>query len=86
MGGRREKVARRIDFFVLFFIATGLCGCATQSFAPVRVEAWERQYLAQYEMLIDPDRLDRALADHRYFSKEGSSGGASVGGCGCGCN
>lgn len=50
------------------------------------VEAWERGILAQEEMQLISDPLDASFDDHIYFSKEASSGGASFGGGGCGCN
>ena len=37
-------------------------------------------------MSFNPLPLERAIDDHIYFSKEGSTGGAGVGGGGCGCN
>ena len=50
------------------------------------VQPWERGELARTEMKWDPDPMKSSLRDHIYFSKEGSSGGASSGGGGCGCN
>ena len=49
-------------------------------------EAWERGTLAQQEMQLISDPVDSAYDEHIYFSKEASSGGASFGGGGCGCN
>ncbi|MGI9289273.1 MAG: DUF4266 domain-containing protein [Pseudomonadales bacterium] len=57
----------------------GLSGCET-------VSAWERKNLARPEMGWTPDALDGQLADHVYFSKEGSNGGGKAVGGGCGCN
>lgn len=56
-------------------------GCAS-----LGVEPWERDLLAKEEMALNASPLDSALDDHIYFSKEGSSGGKSFGGGGCGCN
>ena len=50
------------------------------------VEPWERDVLAKDEMQLTTDALEAATDDHIYFSKEASSGGASFGGGGCGCN
>jgi hypothetical protein len=50
------------------------------------VQPWEKGNLAKPEMAFDPDVLEARFADHTYFSKEGASGGAGVGGGGCGCN
>jgi hypothetical protein len=58
-----------------------LGGCAS-----LGVEVWERDVLAKSEMQFDNDTVNRALDDHIYFSKEGSSGGRGFGGGGCGCN
>ena len=50
------------------------------------VKPWERGDLARQEMAFEPDATEAAFRDHVYFSKEASSGGADVGGGGCGCN
>ena len=50
------------------------------------VQPWERNLLAKKEMQIISSPVDAGLDDHIYFSKEASSGGASFGGGGCGCN
>jgi hypothetical protein len=50
------------------------------------VKPWQRDVLARDEMQLDADRLDAAIDDHLYFSKEASSGGRSYAGGGCGCN
>lgn len=69
------------------YLGVGLCfitlstGCA---FAPP--SPWERGDLAKSSMKLDSDRLDLLAKQHVYFSKEGASGGAGVGGGGCGCN
>ena len=51
-----------------------------------RVAAWEKAYLAEPAMALEPDPLDRRFTEHIYFSREASSGGAGIGGGGCGCN
>ncbi len=50
------------------------------------VQPWERDQLARTDMALDEEKLDLALDDHIYFSKEGTSGGRSLAGGGCGCN
>jgi hypothetical protein len=50
------------------------------------VRAWQREILSRREMLLETGAYDRALDDHIYFSKEGSSGGRGFAGGGCGCN
>jgi hypothetical protein len=54
-------------------------GCAN-------VKPWQREHLA--DELMNPDRmpLARGNADHIWFSREEATGGAGVGGGGCGCN
>ena len=42
--------------------------------------------LAKPEMTFEGDPLDQKFVEHVYSSKEGASGGAGVGGGGCGCN
>ena len=64
---------------LLPLLLSTLWGCA-------HVQPWERGDLAKNEMAWDSDPMKSALRDHIYFSKEGSSGGASSGGGGCGCN
>lgn len=51
-----------------------------------KVAPWERANLAKKAMAPDRDPLAEAMADHMYFSREGSLGGKGVGGGGCGCN
>lgn len=62
------------------FLVLGLSACAA---AP---KAWERGRLARPEMAWEPDALTATYRDQVYFSKEAASGGATVGGGGCGCN
>ena len=69
----------KIRLLPVLLIALSAVGCA-------QIQPWERGELARTEMKWDPDPMKSALRDHVYFSKEGSSGGASSGGGGCGCN
>lgn len=59
----------------------GLVGCSLP-----KVQAWDKQDLAKPEMALDTDRLEVRYSDHIYFSREGTGGGWSIGGGGCGCN
>ncbi|MBV1869990.1 MAG: DUF4266 domain-containing protein [Gammaproteobacteria bacterium] len=70
---------RKLCSLIVVFISLLSSGC-------VQVNAWERGVLAKQEMGWDPDPLMKQLNDHVYFSKEGSTGGVSLGGGGCGCN
>ena len=56
-------------------------GCATMGAKP-----WERELLAEPALQVDPNPIQSGFDDHIYFSIEGSSGGRSFGGGGCGCN
>jgi len=74
--------ARRLTGLVLLLALAGLSGgCAAMS-----VQPWDRDLLAKPYMRFDPLPLETAVDAHVYFSKEGSTGGAGVGGGGCGCN
>ena len=50
------------------------------------VQPWQRGTLADYTMRADRDPIGEAQYDHIFFSREMASGGAGVGGGGCGCN
>jgi hypothetical protein len=65
----------------LALLAALLGGCAATVVHP-----WDRDLLADKRMKLVPSSTMRAIDDHIYFSKEGSTGGQSVGGGGCGCN
>jgi hypothetical protein len=56
-------------------------GCTTRP-----VQSWQRGNLTDYTMRSDRDPLATAMAEHTWFSREGSIGGRGVGGSGCGCN
>jgi hypothetical protein len=71
-----------VKFALLSAILCLATGCATR--APV--QAWEKGKLAKSEMLIQGDPLETGFDNHIYASREGASGGAAVGGGGCGCN
>jgi hypothetical protein len=50
------------------------------------VRPWQREVLSRPDMQPGGSKIDDAIDDHVYFSKEASSGGRSFGGGGCGCN
>lgn len=50
------------------------------------VNAWDKGHLAKPAMGFESNPLDAKLVEHTYASREAASGGASVGGGGCGCN
>lgn len=55
-----------------------LAGCAS-------VKPWEREYLADEIMLLDPDALKTEWHVHVQEVLEGSRGGFNGSGGGCGC-
>ncbi len=57
----------------------GLSGCAT-------VAPYERERLAKPDMQFEPDADGSAGEEHATAYREGSSGGSSSKGGGCGCN
>jgi hypothetical protein len=66
---------------ILAACVVALAGCSATGVKP-----WQKGNLARPDMAFDHDPLDARFMDHTYFSKEGASGGAGVGGGGCGCN
>lgn len=77
----RIRIRPVLNSCALLLLLTSMTACS--SFG---VEPWERDLLAKPSMQIDNASHDAAFDDHIYFSKEASSGGASFGGGGCGCN
>jgi hypothetical protein len=74
VGGRRSEVAAVVLLLVLC-----LGGCTT-------VAPYQRGYLARDDMAFDPNPGTVRAIEKTYSAKEAASGGASVGGGGCGCN
>ena len=56
-----------------------IAGCAN-------VAPYQRGYLARESMALDPNPGMAKALEKTYSAKEAASGGASVGGGGCGCN
>lgn len=75
-------VVRRVALVAGLIGIVSISGCTPLA----TVQPWEKGYLARPEMAFDRDTLDAKFNEHIYFSKEAASGGASVGGGGCGCN
>ena len=69
----------------LAWVALALLSLALSSCAAT-VHPWDRDLLADPKMKFRPTPMMSAVDDHIYFSKEGSMGGASAAGGGCGCN
>ncbi|WP_404416716.1 DUF4266 domain-containing protein [Marinospirillum sp.] len=68
-------------WLILLVLILVISGCSSWGVKP-----WERGLLAQQKMQLISEPVEMGLDDHIYFSKEGSSGGRSFGGGGCGCN
>lgn len=58
-----------------------LAGCVVQP-----VQPWQRAALASPAMAWEMDPLLADYNEHLQVSKEAASGGATLGGGGCGCN
>ena len=78
----KKSLMRKSVYAMLSITTLTLSGCAFGT----AVQPWEKQTLARPEMTFEGDKLDTAYTEHIYGSKEGASGGAGVGGGGCGCN
>lgn len=73
------KIASRISAALL--LAALLSSCSS-----LGVKPWQRDLLARRSMQLDTQPNITAYREHIYFSKEGSSGGRTFDGGGCGCN
>ena len=71
--------SRILAVATLISAAAGLAGCAGAA-------AWDRDIMAKRAMSLNTHPIVTAFHDHIYFSKEGSSGGRTSDGGGCGCN
>lgn len=66
----------------LMLLAIMLGGCGLQP-----VQPWQRGNFAKPEMAWDAGLAEEStIRDHTFVSKEAASGGAALGGGGCGCN
>ena len=65
-----------------------ISSCSTLTNVSIRedVKPWEKDILATQAMQFPQDEMFSFSDDHIFFSKEASTGGNGVGGCGCGCN
>ncbi len=66
---------------LLILCLSSLSACTLEPVNP-----WDRNILAKEEMQPDSESIFDSYDEHIYFSKEASTGGASLGGGGCGCN
>ena len=65
----------------LALIALALAACACAPVAP-----YQRGYLARDDMALEANPGTMKALEKTFAAKEAASGGASVGGGGCGCN
>lgn len=79
MSHRAERSPLWLRVLGAALLVAGAAGCVT-----VRPE--QRAVLADPTMQFDSDPGDGAARDHVLENREGSSGGKSVKGGGCGCN
>ena len=68
-----------IRFLAIAAMTTCLWGCG------LGPKPWDKDLMARREMAPVVHPLLSAAEDHAYFSKEGSSGGRTFAGGGCGC-
>jgi hypothetical protein len=66
---------------IVLLAAAALALAACTSVAP-----YQRGYLARPDMAFEPSAGTAEALGKTYSAKEAASGGASVGGGGCGCN
>ena len=78
---KRHRGQKPVYAFLLMLLLA-LSGCSIGQ----TVQPWEKETLARHEMTFEGDPLEIKYDEHIYSSKEGASGGAGVGGGGCGCN
>ena len=64
---------------IMVLVLSAACGCAP-------VAPYQRGYLAREDMALEPAIGTAKALEKTLASKEGASGGAGVGGGGCGCN
>ena len=67
-------------------VAKGVGKTVGDIFKSEPIKPWQRNILSEDSMQLVPDAMDAYVDEHTYFSKEGSRGGSSIGGGGCGCN
>lgn len=75
-GGREVSAKCLLGLVALLCL---LAGC-------VQVAPWQRGQLAHDNMAFQPDPQEYQIRNHTYTSKEAATGGATIGGGGCGCN
>jgi len=64
---------------LLLLLAASMAACTS-------VAPYQRGYLARPDMAFEDSQGNARALEKTYAAKEAASGGASVGGGGCGCN
>ena len=77
----RDNVLGMRGAIALCLASTLVTGCAS-----VGPKPWEHDLLAKREMQMTTHPAVTAANEHIQFSKEGSAGGRTFDGEGCGCN
>lgn len=72
---------QRLIVWCIAGLSLATSGCSLNT-----VQPWQKNHLARPDMQLATSAVEMGLEDHIYFSKEGSSGGRSFAGGGCGCN
>ena len=82
----RNKPLRGTGARLLVAVAVLAICSASAACSAFRVAPWDRDLMAKRDMQLNPYPNITAEHEHIYFSKEGSSGGRTFDGGGCGCN
>lgn len=83
---RNNRLSKRIKRVLRAWPALVGLAMLTNGCASLGAKPWDRDLLARKSMQLNAYPLITAADEHIYFSKEGSSGGRSFDGGGCGCN
>ncbi len=69
----------KLFYLIIFFLIFLISGCMV-------VQPWERERLADPNMIFDENPIEKGMKDHYINIREGSEGGngSQGGGCGCG--
>ncbi|HEY5536638.1 MAG TPA: DUF4266 domain-containing protein [Ignavibacteria bacterium] len=70
---------RKLLFVLIFLFLVSITGCTI-------VQPWERERLADPNMIFDENPIQKGIKEHYINIREGSEGGngSQGGGCGCG--
>ncbi|HEY5125256.1 MAG TPA: DUF4266 domain-containing protein [Ignavibacteria bacterium] len=70
---------KKLLFVLIFLFLVSITGCTI-------VQPWERERLADPNMIFDENPIQKGIKEHYINIREGSEGGngSQGGGCGCG--